>query len=427
MMSAHIRLFATATTIAVLTACGNSGDTTSSSGGTKAVASVALSPSGTLTLDALQVSQAVTATATASDGTPATTTLTWQSDATAIATVSGSGSSATVTSVGNGTAHITAKASNNVVSPALTVVVSQVASQLTRVSGNAQTATVNTPLPLPLVVSAADRNNNPVAGASVTFTGTGGTFGTVPVLTGANGQASVTWTLPTVANTYTATAALVSTPSATAAFSATAAAGAAARLVKLDGDAQRGTVSAALTNPIIASVVDQFGNGVGGASVVLAVTAGGGTLNGTLTTTTAVTSGVGQAPATWTLGSNEALAQTVQATATGLQGSPALFSATALRPSLGGLGPPTFKGGCHLTGTVTGIAVVDQSHVTATFAGVASGPITLTSAGSGTVTISITAPALSLANNSAVALVVRFYSLVAPTQTMTYDTGTSCS
>lgn len=76
------------------------------------------------------------------------------------------------------------------------------------VSGNNQSANPKTTLGSKLVVSVADQYNNPISGATVTFTdnGAGGTFSTTKPTTGSNGQASVSYTTGSTAETVTITA-----------------------------------------------------------------------------------------------------------------------------------------------------------------------------------------------------------------------------
>jgi outer membrane protein assembly factor BamB len=81
--------------------------------------------------------------------------------------------------------------------------------------GNNQTAAAGTQLPQALTVLVTDQYGNPVSGNSVTFSdgGAGGTFSSNPVVTGTNGIASVTYTLPATpgAVTINATASGVTT------------------------------------------------------------------------------------------------------------------------------------------------------------------------------------------------------------------------
>ncbi len=96
--------------------------------------------------------------------------------------------------------------------------VAQVATNVSIVSGNNQTAPNGTQLPGALVVLVTDQFGNPFAGDNVNFSdsGAGGTFSNPnPVVTGTNGTASQLYTLPPVPNetiTITATAAGISNP-----------------------------------------------------------------------------------------------------------------------------------------------------------------------------------------------------------------------
>jgi hypothetical protein len=96
--------------------------------------------------------------------------------------------------------------------------VAQVATNISIVSGNDQTAPNGSQLPAALVVLVTDRFGNPFSGDNVTFSdgGAGGSFsGPNPLVTAANGTASQYYTLPPVGGetvTITATAAGVSNP-----------------------------------------------------------------------------------------------------------------------------------------------------------------------------------------------------------------------
>jgi uncharacterized protein (TIGR03437 family) len=101
------------------------------------------------------------------------------------------------------------------VSATFTLTVNIPSAGLTKVSGDAQTTLISTAFPAPLVVSVVDANGNPVQGATVTWTVTGGaTLGSASTPTGANGQASTTVTAGPNAGPIVVTA-------ATATFSAT--------------------------------------------------------------------------------------------------------------------------------------------------------------------------------------------------------------
>lgn len=100
--------------------------------------------------------------------------------------------------------------------------------------------------------------------------------------------------------------------------------GAATQIVMTSGNNQSGSVSTALNNPFVVTVMDANMNPVSGHNVTFAVTAGGGTLSAT----TVATSAQGTAGSTLTLGP-AAGTNTVTASASGLTGSPITFSAMA--------------------------------------------------------------------------------------------------
>ncbi len=99
---------------------------------------------------------------------------------------------------------------------------------------------------------------------------------------------------------------------------------AAATLSIAGGSNQAGAVSAALATPLSVMVTDALSNPVSGINVSWSVSTGGGSLG----VTSSVTNASGIATDSWTLGAL-AGAQTVTASASGLAGSPAIFSATA--------------------------------------------------------------------------------------------------
>ena len=73
-------------------------------------------------------------------------------------------------------------------------------------------------------------------------------------------------------------------------------------LVKISGDDQQGTPDAALPNPLIVEVIDQYGNPLPNAQVTFTVTAGEGKLSGQFTVEQATTDANGRAERTITLG-----------------------------------------------------------------------------------------------------------------------------
>src|SRR5206468_8233284 len=100
------------------------------------------------------------------------------------------------------------------------------------------------------------------------------------------------------------------------------------QLVKSGGDSQSGEAGTALSNPLIVTAVDQFGNPISGASVTFSVVTGGGSITSSVSVTTAAD---GKAQANVLLGSVSGAQQFAGST----QGvSPVTFTASAtLTPS----------------------------------------------------------------------------------------------
>jgi hypothetical protein len=212
------------------------------------------------------------------------------------------------------------------------------ATDLTIVSGDDETGAVASVLPNPLVVLATDIDGNPVANASVQWTVTvnDGSVNPAVSVTDANGFASTEWTLGSAAGANEVVASLsspsdsppdsTSQPSPAApnvTFIATGIAGPAAVLELVSGNAQNGTVGAALAQPVVVRTTDLFGNPVSGIVVTFATPDGG-----SLAPPSATTTAAGLAQSVWTLGT-VAGTQTATATSSGLAGSPLALSATA--------------------------------------------------------------------------------------------------
>ena len=109
------------------------------------------------------------------------------------------------------------------------------------------------------------------------------------------------------------------------------------------GDAQSGTVGAALANPL-AVVVTRDGAPQEGVTVNWSVLSGGGTLGGA----SSVTGGQGTATMTWTLGQTSG-DQTVRAAVADAGGSPLTFSATA---TAGPAAAISLAGGANQSATI---------------------------------------------------------------------------
>ena len=137
-------------------------------------------------------------------------------------------------------------------------------------SGSVQSAIVGTSFNNSLTALVKDAFNNPVPGASVTFSapgsGASATFSGSPATTNASGLASVNCTANTVAGAYSVTAS-VAGAATSASFSLTNTSGAPAFLVVSSGTPQSTTVGTSFASPLVALVMDSLGNPVAGATV----------------------------------------------------------------------------------------------------------------------------------------------------------------
>ncbi|MGH7630512.1 MAG: Ig-like domain-containing protein [Gemmatimonadales bacterium] len=183
------------------------------------------------------------------------------------------------------------------------------AAVLALVSGDNQTAPAGTALPDSLVVRVEDQFGNPVAGASVTWTASGGGSVSSPrVTTPVNGRAAVRRTLGPQPGEQAAVASASGLDGSPMAFTHTATGGGGgggggdddARVTIVSGDDQNGEAGSELPNPLVIRVTDGEGRAIGGASVVWVVTEGGGFVQPVFGSTDAG----GRASTRWTLGPN---------------------------------------------------------------------------------------------------------------------------
>ena len=174
------------------------------------------------------------------------------------------------------------------------------------VSGSAQSGTVNTALPAPLVAKVEDAYGNIVANAIVTFADSGlnGSFQPNPVATNTSGQASTNFTLPTAAKANFAVTASAGTASTT--FRETSVAGTPAAIVTSGGNKQTGTHGTQLAKALQVTVSDQYSNGVPNVTVSFSDNGAGGSFSNP----SPITSSQGAAstmytlpgvPGTWTI------------------------------------------------------------------------------------------------------------------------------
>jgi hypothetical protein len=176
------------------------------------------------------------------------------------------------------------------------------AASITATSGSLQDAVISTAFGAPLVATVVDINQNPVSGASVTFTapatGAGGTFAsnstnTETDTTGANGQAtSSTLTADATAGAFAVAATITGLTPAN--FELTTVTGALVSITATSGTPQSAAVNANFAAPLVATVVDGNQNPVSGALVTFEVpaTGAGGTFAGGVNTASTNASGV---------------------------------------------------------------------------------------------------------------------------------------
>jgi hypothetical protein len=165
-------------------------------------------------------------------------------------------------------------------------------------SGSKQTGTVGSTLPNPLVVTAKNSSGKAVAGASITFSdaSAGGTFSPNPAITATNGQASTSYTLPTVPKaTISVTAA---DGSVSAMLTEKSVVGAPANLNIVSGNNQTGNHGVKLAKNLVMSVTDQFSNPIAGVTVNFTDNGAGGTFSNAAPVTTAT----GQVSISYTAG-----------------------------------------------------------------------------------------------------------------------------
>jgi adhesin/invasin len=167
-------------------------------------------------------------------------------------------------------------------------------------AGDGQIATVATTLPVAAAVRVTGAGAVPVPGVTVTFSvaGGGGSINGASAVTDANGVATVgSWTLGTVAGANALRASFGEL--APVNFMATGVAGAPSGIFVNGG--QNGSATAGTALPVAPSVLvrDAFANPVSGASVIFAVTSGGGSVTGS----PAVSNALGIATlGSWTMG-----------------------------------------------------------------------------------------------------------------------------
>src|SRR5439155_21154 len=169
-------------------------------------------------------------------------------------------------------------------------VVGGTATQIAINTGNNQTVTAGTALPIPPSVIVKDASGNPVPGVAVTFSVCpgNGTIIAANQTTDAGGIAAVgSWTLSTTAGTNKLTAAAQGLSGSPVTFTATGTAGNAGSIAVRAGDNQTATVNTAVATPPAVIVQDANSNPVQGVAVTVAVGLGSGQVTRTLSSTKA--------------------------------------------------------------------------------------------------------------------------------------------
>lgn len=170
---------------------------------------------------------------------------------------------------------------------------------ITLTAGDAQTDTVGRTL-APYIVTVTDTSGAPIANVTVTWSTTlgGGAIAPPASTTNAQGVATATRTLGTLAGTHRAQAAVSGATGSPVTFSAIAVADAPSRLQKVAGDGQTGDVGQTLLTDYTVRVTDQYGNAVHLATVQWTP----GPSQGSVPTPTSTSDPAGLASARHTLG-----------------------------------------------------------------------------------------------------------------------------
>jgi hypothetical protein len=171
-------------------------------------------------------------------------------------------------------------------------------------AGTPQTTTVNTAFATQLAATLTDQYGNPIVGTTVTFiaptSGASGTFagGLNTATTNASGVATaVVFTANTTAGAYSVTA-MAGSVTTSPGFALTNLAGAPASITATSGTPQSATIDTAFAKRLVATVTDQYGNPIAGATVTFTAPASGasGTFAGGVDTAKTSATGVAFTP-----------------------------------------------------------------------------------------------------------------------------------
>ena len=277
-------------------------------------------------------------------------------------------------------------------------------------AGDNQVATVNSALPLALVVEVTDASGNRIPNVPIQWRAEGGgSVSAASTLTDANGQASVIRILGGTAGVQTTVADAGNLVGSPVTFTSTAMPGNAAGITKVQGDNQSGSPGTTLALPLIVEVRDELGNPIADRPVTWVLGTGGGSVSAENTPTNAE----GRATTVWTLGPAIG-ANTVNAVVSGVGTVTFNATATAGSPSAANsdvsVAPPNIPIGGQSTITVV---VRDGSNNP-----VSGASVSVAASGSGN---SITPASASTGANGVATFT--FSSTVAETKTITATAG----
>jgi len=229
-----------------------------------------------------------------------------------------------------GTVTVTATSETKSATVSLTVVPGP-PTKITLFSGNNQSVAAGAFAPNPLAVIVTDAGGNPIAGVVVNFAvtaGGGSIAGTSATTTAAGIATSGAWTLGTVAGPNSVTVTSPAIAGVSAVFNAAGGAGPPTKIAGFAGNNQTGTAGGLVATKPSVIVTDANANPVAGFTVTFAPASGSGSVTGAA----AVTDAAGVATVgSWRLGTTPG-PQSLNASGSGLTGSPVVFNATAVAP-----------------------------------------------------------------------------------------------
>ena len=167
--------------------------------------------------------------------------------------------------VGSITLNFTSPSLTSISSSAITLTAGTPGS-LVAVTATPASGVVGANLPA-FLVKASDGVGNPVAGVTVTFTGSSGSnWSSTSMATNSQGQAGFIWTLPKTVGTYTVTASATGLSGSPIVFTGTATPASATHIAIVSGNGFIDTVGKAAP-PLVVRVTDDYGNVVPGTTV----------------------------------------------------------------------------------------------------------------------------------------------------------------